>query len=192
MKKQILLLLLTLISVNHVFGQEYFQYKNIETKKRTVEERNFFDLGLGMGIEYSGFLGAQLEYAPIPRLGLFASGGFYLINVGWQLGAKAYVMPKVKAKSFRVYVTGMYGTNAAIVVEDLTEYDQVYVGPSFGVGVEMRFGNRKVNGLNLSLLYPVRSTEYENDLESIKNNPYIEQVQEPLPVGISVAYHREF
>lgn len=192
MKKQVLFIIFLFLVFGRVYAQQTFQYKNIDVKNQTKTERNMFDLGLGLGIEYSGFLGAQLEYAPISRLGLFASGGFFLVGAGWEVGAKAYLIPKVVSKSFRVYATGMYGTNTAIMIIDASEYNKIYTGPTFGAGMEIRFGREKVNGINVALLYPIRSQEYENDVDALNRNPYIESLEEPFPVGISVAYHREF
>ncbi|MFA5418760.1 MAG: hypothetical protein WC341_09900, partial [Bacteroidales bacterium] len=114
MKKSILLFMLVLF-VGQAYSQQGFQYQTIN-KKSMGPERQQIDIGLGLGIEYGGFLGAQVEYMPISHLGVFASGGFYLVGAGWELGAKAYIMPKITEKHFRVYVTGMYGTNAAIMV----------------------------------------------------------------------------
>jgi hypothetical protein len=192
MKKQVLLISFLTVLLGQVLAQQTFQYKNIDVKNKANTDRNKFDLGLGLGIEYSGFLGAQIEYAPISRLGIFASGGFFLVGAGWDVGAKVYIMPKITSKTFRVYATGMYGTNTAIMIIDASEYNKIYLGPTFGAGVEMRFGKQKVNGLNVALLYPVRSQEYKNDIDALNRNPYIESIDEPLPVGISVGYHREF
>lgn len=192
MKKQVLLISFLTVLLGQVLAQQTFQYKNIDVKNKANTDRNKFDLGLGLGIEYSGFLGAQIEYAPISRLGIFASGGFFLVGAGWDVGAKVYIMPKITSKTFRVYATGMYGTNTAIMIIDASEYNKIYLGPTFGAGIEMRFGKQKVNGLNVALLYPVRSQEYENDIDALNRNPYIESIDEPLPVGISVGYHREF
>jgi len=58
--------------------------------------------------------------------------------------------------------------------------------------MEMRFGKKKANGFNVSLMVPVRSNEYSDDVEMLKNNPYIENFTEPLPVTFSMAYHHEF
>jgi len=192
MKKQVMIMMLFTLMMGSMHAQQVFQYKNLEVKNKTTQERNKFDLGLGLGIEYSGFLGAQLEYAPISHLGIFASGGYFLAGLGWDVGVKAYLMPKIKSKSFRVYATGMYGTNTAIFVLDANEYNKIYLGPTVGAGLEMRFGVKKVNGLNVGLMFPIRAPEYETDIDALKNNPYIENISEPLPVGISVGYHHEF
>lgn len=192
MTKQLFLFLILLMIGLQVIAQQEFRYKTIETSQQGTPERNKFDLGLGMGIEYGGFLGAQLEYVAIPRLGVFLSGGYYLVGAGWEMGLKGYIMPKLKAKPFRVYVTGMYGTNAAIFVIGASDLNRIYQGPTFGAGLEMRFGREKKSGLNVALLYPVRALQYEDDVESLKHDPRIDNFQEPFPVGISIAYHHEF
>ncbi len=192
MKKYTFLFLMLLIGMHQVAAQQVFKYETIAKTNSVQQERNQLDLGLGLGIDLGGLIGAQLEYIPIKHLGLFASGGFYFIQAGWQLGVKGYIMPKITAKPFRVYVTGMYGTNAAIYIVGSDKYNAVYTGSTFGAGMEIRFGKKKTSGLNVALLYPVRAQEYEDNLNAMKSDPGIQDIQEPLPVGLSVAYHFEF
>lgn len=173
-------------------AQQAFTYQKIENKNAGFQERHRLDFGVGLGIENGGLLGVQLEYSPVSRLGIFISGGYYMVAAGYGAGLKGYLMPKKVEKPFRLYALAMYGTNSAIYVEGTSEYNKVYVGPSFGLGMEMRFGKKKANGFNVSLVVPVRSNEYGDDVEMLKNNPYIENFTEPLPVTFSMAYHHEF
>jgi hypothetical protein len=113
------------------------------------------------------------------------------VGAGWELGAKAYIMPKITEKHFRVYVTGMYGTNAAIMVVGSSEYNQIFKGATCGAGMEIRFGKKKTGGLNVALLYPLRASEYDTQVEAMKHDPRIEDFSEPLPVTVSVGYHIE-
>ena len=159
-----------------------------------------YDLGFGFGIDYGGFLGAKFEVSPIDRLGIFASGGYYLIGFGWQVGALGYIIPKTTAKTFRLAGKFMYGTNSVIwVVNDQggpssvgDEYNKIYLGPTFGIVAQLRFGANKKNGFDIDLNYMIRDSGFYDDYNRMKNDPRLTDVTEPLPVSFSIGYHHEF
>jgi hypothetical protein len=64
----------------------------------------------------------------------------------------------------------MYGYNAVIVVEGAEQYNKTYYGVSFGGGVEVK-ARKSGNYWSFELLYPFRSSEYEDDWDAIKNDP---------------------
>ena len=152
----------------------------------------YSDIGLGLGLDYGGVLGAKFTYTPIKYLGIFAAGGLQLGGFGWQLGAKGYLIPKTSKKGFRPNVKVMYGVNAAIYVIDADQYNELYLGPSLGPGIEIRFGRMKKNGLDFDLNFPIRSQQFYDDWEDLKNDPNIEIQSDPLPFTISIGYHMEF
>lgn len=115
MKK--LTLLLFIFSVLVSFSQEQQQYQNLSPKKIVKYDfHSQIDIGLGLGINYGGLLGAQVQYIPTNHFGIMGSAGYYLAGFGWQVGGIGYIMPKIPSKPFRVYGTVMYGTNAAILI----------------------------------------------------------------------------
>lgn len=180
-----------MFSVIVSYTQEQKTYQNLSTNAEDYDFHSQLDLGAGMGLNYGGLMGVQVQYVVLDHLGIFGSGGFYLVGFGWQFGVTGYIMPKIPSKRFRVYGTLMYGTNAAIAVDNSSGYNNIYLGPTFGAGIEMRFGKSKRNGLNIDLFVPVRSDEYNSDWNIVKNDPRITVDQEPLPVTISVGYHFE-
>lgn len=162
----------------------------------SIKIHHMFDVGAGLGLDYGG-LGFKLGISPIKRLFIFASGGFNLSAFGWQLGAGFYFIPKDTKHGIRPNIKAMYGTNASILVTDyngniVDEYTDVYLGPCVGAGVEFRFGKSKKHGLDADLNVPFRNQKYKDDIDRIKNDPSIEDFQEPLPLQISIGYHFEF
>jgi hypothetical protein len=122
-------------------------------------------------------------FAPVKWVALFGAIGYNLNGAGYNGGLVFRVLPDKKVCP---YVTGMYGYNAVIVIEGLSERNKTYFGPSLGGGIELRMRNR--NFWNFGLLFPFRSAEFRDDFDDLKNNPSIE-ITEPLPVQISVGYH---
>jgi len=75
---------------------------------------------------------------------------------------------------------------------DMEEFNEIYLGPSLGFGLEFRFGPDRSNGLNVDLNFPIRSQNYKDDWEALKNNPAVEILSEPWAFTISIGYHFEF
>jgi hypothetical protein len=159
---------------------------------RKYEFPRYTDVGLGLGIDYGGVFGGKFTYTPIKYLGIFAAGGFQLGGFGWQLGLKGYIIPKTSKKGFRPNIKVMYGINAVIFVYDAEDYNDLYPGFTLGPGLEFRFGRLKRHGVNADLSIPIRSEEFYDDWDKLKNDPAITIESEPLPVSISVGYHFEF
>jgi hypothetical protein len=156
------------------------------------EFTHYTDIGLGLGIDYGGVLGAKFTYSPLKYLGVFAAGGLQLGGFGWQVGVKGYIIPKTSKKGFRPNLKVMYGINAVIYVIDYDQYNDLYPGFSLGPGMEFRFGRLKKHGMNVDLNFPIRSQEFYDDWDKLKNDPNIVIESEPLPVSLSFGYHIEF
>lgn len=187
-KLSIIILLFTSLLA---FSQETVQYQNLSKDTKDYDFHSMADMGIGIGLNYGGLMGFQIQYIPLNHLAVFGSVGYYIVGFGWQVGVQGYLMPKVPSKGFRVYGTAMYGTNVAIAVENAEHYNKIYLGPTIGAGLEMRFGKSKKNGLNIDLFYPIRSSEYETEWTKMKNDPMLSDFIEPLPVTFSVGYHLE-
>jgi hypothetical protein len=159
---------------------------------RKYEFPHTTDIGLGLGLDYGGVFGAKFTYSPIKYLGIFAAGGYQVGGFGWQFGVKGYFIPKTSRKGFRPNLKVMYGINAAIYIENYDKYDKLYPGFSLGPGMEFRFGRLKKHGFDIDLNFPIRSQDYYDDYDIIKNDPNIVIEVEPLPITISMGYHMEF
>lgn len=167
------------------------QYGNTTKKFNKEDFHSLLDVGAGIGLYYGGFIGPAVQFIPLDHLGVFGSVGYFLSDFGWQLGVNGYIMPKIPSKAFRVFGTAMYGTNASIYIDGADYYNKVYLGPSFGAGIEMRFGRSKKSGLNIQIIYPVRDPQYDTDLDIVKNDPSITVDSEPMSINLSIGYHFE-
>ncbi len=183
-------LAIIIISV-FVFSQTESTGFGQEDKTEIIEIKRNLDLGFGFGLDYGGLIGAKFTFVPIKHLGIFVSGGYHLVAFGWQVGVIGYIIRKTNMKKFRPYFKVMYGSNRVIIVEGASKYDKNYVGFTPGFGVELRFGAEKSHGLNIDLNYPIESTEFQDDYNTLDNNPGIEMTQ-ASPISFSIGYHFEF
>jgi hypothetical protein len=158
----------------------------------SVDMTHTFDIGIGLGMDYGGLLGFQIGIAPIKHLTFFGSLGYYLIGVGWNVGLKGLFIAKTTKHGIRPYFKATFGSNSVITAEGTDQYDQIYKGFTIGVGCEFRFGKKKQNGFDLDLNVPLRTTEFWDDYNTMKNDPSLEVLQGPMPVAFSIGYHHEF
>jgi len=157
-----------------------------------AEIPHHFDFGIGLGLDYGGLLGVQFGYAPVKHLTLFAAGGYNIVGFGWQTGVKGLIIGKTENHVARPYGMAMFGINSVIIVEGANEYNEAYLGFTLGAGIELRFGGKKKNGFDIALVVPIRSQEFWDDWNYIKNNPAFEVASNPAPIGISMGFHHEF
>jgi len=146
------------------------------------------NIGLGMGLDYGG-IGGRLTFVPAKNLALFGSLGYNFLEAGYNVGATFRMLPE---KRVCPTLSAMYGYNAVIVIENADKYSKTYYGPSFSFGLEVKSRNKPNNFWNVELLVPLRSSEYHNDIDEIKDNDNIELKSEPLPIAISFGYHWGF
>jgi hypothetical protein len=163
-----------------------------QVKKTPGAVTHNLDLGFGLGLDYGGLLGVQLGIAPIKHLTLFAAGGYYILQFGWQVGLKGLFIAKTTKHGFRPFLKAMYGTNSVISVEGADYYDKVYKGFTVGLGFELRFGRMKKNGFDLDLNVPLRTPDFWSDWNEVENDPNMDVINAPIPVAFSVGYHHEF
>jgi len=86
----------------------------------------------------------------------------------------------------------MYGSNSIITADGIDEYDKIYKGFTVGLGMEFRFGTKKQNGFDIDLNVPLRTPEFWDDYNRMKNDPRLDVIQGSIPVAFSVGYHYEF
>lgn len=149
-----------------------------------VQPTSILKLGIGLGMDYGGF-GGRLTVTPTTHLGIFIAVGYNLHKAGINGGLTYKFLLEKKVTPI---ANIMYGYNAVIVVEGADQYDETYYGLSVGGGIEL---NTKKSGnyWSFEIIYPFRSSEYKDDWDTIKNDPNIEIVSDPLPITISVGYH---
>ena len=141
------------------------------------------DGGIGLGIDYGG-IGLRLSVLPIKYFGVFGSVGYNFNGAGYNGGVIAKFRPE---KKVRPYVSAMYGYNAVILVDGLASANKTYFGASLGLGINLKM--KSENFWSFGLVVPFKSKEYQRDYDVLDSNPNIEMT-EPLPVQISVGFHR--
>lgn len=87
-----------------------------------------------------------------------------------------------------MFITGMYGYNAAIHVEGREELDALYYGPTLGAGLILNQRNNE-HYWRFSVNVPFRPDEFEADWQAIKDRPNIEVKQEPWPITLGIGFH---
>jgi len=178
---------------SYLYSQEYqIPVRDERIKKPPGDVTHFVDIGLGFGLDYGGVLGFQVGVAPVKHLTLFAAGGYYLLQIGWQAGIKGLIIPKTTRHVFRPFLKAMFGCNSAITAQGTDEYDKVYMGFTVGAGAELRFGRKKKNGLDFDLNVPLRTSDFWDDFNRMKNDPSLEVLQGPVPIALSIGFHHEF
>jgi len=142
-------------------------------------------LGIGIGLPY-GALGFRFGTNVADNLNLFGGIGYQLVGVGYNFG----ILKDFKSSgSTQFYVLGMYGTNAAIVIEGADEFDEIYTGATFGLGIKINSRKTEGNFWDIGLLAPIRSSDYKDDADALDNNPLISDFTEPWPILITVGYN---
>lgn len=142
-------------------------------------------LGLGVGLPY-GAIGLRAGVNVVNGLNVFGGVGYQISGVGYNVGV---LKDFPSASMTQFYLTGMYGTNAAIKVVNLSEYDKLYTGPSFGLGIKINSRKTEGNYWDIGLLVPIRSSDYKDAETAVKSDPRISEFQRPLPVLIVVGYN---
>ena len=143
-----------------------------------------FNLGLGVGLDYGGIVGAKATYIIANRIGVFAGLGYNLNGAGYNLGTSVRFAPDKKVTP---YITLMYGYNAVINVTGDFEFQKTYYGATTGFGIELK-SRSNANFWNFELLLPFRDPAYQEELDALKDSG-VTFAFEPLPITFSVGYH---
>ncbi|WP_139793828.1 hypothetical protein [Reichenbachiella faecimaris] len=177
MKKTILALGLTLLIISMGYSKP---------GRGSYKTADMTTLGLGVGLTYGG-IGGKLTHNFGESLGVMAGLGYNFDGAAYNLGMQFYIPSKTKAQG---YVSAMYGTNGVILVEDTYagNLSNSYQGVSFGFGVNLRSKRTKGNFLELGLIVPVRSSEFNEDWDALKNIPGLDTT-DPWPVLINIGYN---
>lgn len=144
------------------------------------------NLGIGAGFDYGG-IGANLLVYPQKNIGLFAAGGYALAGFGYNVGLKGRFFVRDGAV-VNPFIMGMYGYHSAVRINDRSQLNKLFYGPTFGAGIDWRMGKHKKNYLAIALTVPVRNGD-EKDYKKMLTNNYGAQFENDfLPVGFSIGY----
>lgn len=146
-------------------------------------------IGVGGGLPYGG-IGGRIGYNVADQLNLYGGIGYNLVDVGFNIGL-LYSFPTTSQTE--IYFTGMYGYNAAILVENWydqnNDFKEVYYGPSFGGGVKINSRKTEGNFWDIGLLLPIRSSGFNNMNDLFKDAPNIEGYTAPWPIMLTIGYN---
>lgn len=145
------------------------------------------NMGFGAGLDYGG-IGFNLLVYPIRNVGLFAGGGYALAGLGYNAGIKLRLLAEESKATEVIYVTGMYGYNAAIMVKNASELNKFFYGFTLGAGVDVRSKKNSGGYWSLAVLYPIRSGEVDSYLEDLKNDYGVQVKNKFFPVAFSIGY----
>lgn len=175
--KRITLLLVFVLSSSMIFSQARESQEEVSDNAR-------LNLGIGAGLDYGGF-GGRLTVMTSEKFGIFGAVGYNLVGAGFNGGITYKFNPNKRACPV---IGAMYGYNGVIKITDGGEEDETYYGPSFSVGVEVKSRKKSNNNFwNFELVIPIRPSEFQDDINRLKNSGY--EISEPLPIAFSIGYH---
>ena len=177
---------------NMALGQDKSDSLTMKEVPKPLYELHYIDLGIGFGLDYGGLIGVKIGYLPIPYLSVFVAGGYYLFGFGWNVGVTGHILPSSSRYHVRPNIKVMYGVNGGTMVAGTTEYYKMFTGVTPGVGLELMFGRHKKNGIDIDINFPIHGPDYYKQYDTMKNDPRISELKEPLPVAFSIGFHHEF
>lgn len=143
-----------------------------------------YSVGMGAGLDYGGF-GFRGTVKPSAKLGIFGAVGYNMNGAGFNGGAQWHFPQKRNS----IYLCGMYGYNAVIVVDAPVNDKGTYYGPSVGAGFELH-SSKKNTFWNFEILVPFRNSNFKTDMDTLKAMGA--SVSGFYPVTISIGYHLSF
>lgn len=152
-----------------------------------AQKETKINMGIGVGLDYGG-IGTRFTYLPINRIGLFASLGYNLDLLGYNVGSQFRFLPRNK---LQWYLTVMYGYNAVLIVEGLngTKQRATYFGPSGGLGFELNPQKSTAFFWSFEILVPIRPQSFHNTVDDLEQ--FGIEVKKPFPIAISVGFHKK-
>jgi len=160
-----------------LLGSSTYAQDNSENNKNEIY------VGPGIGLDYGG-IGAKIEYRPVNQVSVFGGLGYNFVNLGWNVGATYNINI---SKKFELGPTAMYGYNAALRIEGAPHLDKVSNGPSFGLSGNVKFNDK--GKLNFGLYFPIRSKEFTDHYNMVKNSSYVDMKNSLSSVTFSIGYN---
>lgn len=176
----ITLILLLFISLTKVNGQFDENYRKKPARDYAASK---FDGGFGFGLDYGGVLGAKVSYLPTKWLGIFGAVGLFIYETGYTVGLQFKVSTE---KRISGYLTGMYGTNGGLDLDE-GEYTRQYYGATIGSGIEIK--TKKDNIFwNFELTMPFRDDQLQKDVDEFRSQGHTVTAT-TWPVNFSIGFH---
>lgn len=115
-----------------------------------------FSMGPGAGLDYGG-LGVQMIAYPQKNIGLFFGGGYAFSGFGYNTGIK--IRGKKEGSAVDPFFMAMYGYNAVVYGVGDKSLNQIFYGPSLGLGIDLHKRRNSLGYWSFALIVPFRSSE---------------------------------
>jgi hypothetical protein len=115
-----------------------------------------FSMGPGAGLDYGGF-GVQMIAYPQKNVGLFFGGGCALAGFGYNVGVK--LRGQKVGGAVDPFFMAMYGYNAAVYGQGDKDLNQIFYGPSMGLGVDLHRRRNSLGYWSFAIIVPFRTTD---------------------------------
>ncbi len=142
-------------------------------------------LGVGIGQDVGGIIGARMSYWPTPYTACFVGGGWALAAPAWNAGLELRVPTGGRVSPFAL---AMHGYNAGVYVKGKEHLNALFYGPTIGVGVMLRQRITR-NYWRFSINLPFRSQEFEDHRAEVGARSDVEMLYEPLPITLGIGFH---
>ena len=181
-KKLIFILLLFFVNFN-IYSQETKENTKVQNEFSGDKSGKAF-AGFGFGLQYGG-IGGKIEMNISDEFRAFMGIGNFIIGIGYNLGLR---LDFHSYRRTQFYLISMYGTNGLIKIQGIPQnpYDKIYTGISFGLGMKIKLNRSKGNYFDIGLLIPIKSSEFENDMKKLYNNPFISDIKDPNLILVSL------
>ncbi len=177
--------LLYLILFLPVFA--HAQNENVLTLKTTDEPADIFTAGLGLGQDLGG-VGVNLTYYAIKKLGFQGGIGYALAGVGYNAGLKYRFLKGSTLTRRTPFFTAIYGYNAAIKVQNLSEKNKLFYGPSLGFGFDSKALGVSHTYWSFAIYYPFRSKDVDVYMKDLEKNYNVQFKNGLYPITLSISY----
>jgi hypothetical protein len=147
------------------------------------EKENMVSLGIGLGMDHGGY-GLNLAVYPEKHVGLFAGVGYAIVAPGFNGGIKL----RLFSDGVTPFVSAMYGYNAVISVQNAFQYNKIFYGMTYGLGVDMRVNPEKNGFFSFGLLIPIRDKAVEEYMDDLQKKHNVSFKSGLLPIGLSFSY----
>jgi len=179
MKKSIVCLLICFVLLSTQLKAQQISSVQVQTDKISI--------GVGIGQEHGGF-GINLTAYPIRNIGIFGGLGYNMVGAGYNIGLKFRLIPVKPTATVTPYAVAMYGYNAVIKVTGASEFDKIFYGPTFGIGIDYKSYSKSKIYYSFGINVPIRVPEVDEYMDDLKTNHNVEFKSGLIPVTFTIGF----
>ncbi|MEL7145738.1 MAG: hypothetical protein AAFO69_05185 [Bacteroidota bacterium] len=141
--------------------------------------------GMGVGLDY-GTIGFRGSYNLANNFSIFLGLGYQFAGIGHNIGLQKDFKSK---RATQFFLRAMHGSNAAIKINGLDEYNSTFVGTTVGGGIKVNSIKKTGNFWDFGLMVPFTNELYRLTRDTAANDPRVENFVKSWPVTLSVGYN---